>query len=83
MSKDSFRKLKNVNCPSCGIEMEKGYIYSPAEISWSKDGKPRFFPGLAEYDTLVDANFGLKVRKEEAFRCKECNLVLFEYNPKL
>lgn len=82
-STDSFRKLDKVKCPSCGLEMETGYIFSSREIAWTNDGKNRLVPGLYEYETLLDPSFSLTVRKEAAFRCKECNIVLFEYNPGL
>lgn len=71
--------LRNLKCPGCGREMEKGYIFSTREIAWTEDGKSRIVPGLYQHETLVNS-LGFKVEKAEACRCEECRIVLFEYD---
>jgi len=72
-------KLEKVSCPGCGRDMEKGYIFSPRQIGWTKDSKSRIAPGFSYYETLVGSPI-FKVKKEVAYRCKECKIALFEYD---
>jgi hypothetical protein len=76
-------KLKNVSCPGCGRDMEMGHIFSSREIAWTKDGKSRIAPGLYESETLIGGSWGVKVKKKVAYRCEDCNIVLFEYEQSL
>lgn len=73
---------KNMKCPYCDNEMEKGLIQSPQEIAWLKGEKKH---------TLARANFheGSVVLSELSFAkgsavvsylCRKCKKVIIDYS---
>lgn len=75
---DRMISVENVICPKCREEMESGYIYSPREIMWANDNKKKIF-GIGD-ETLVGINISFTHNKIPAYRCKDCNIVTFEYS---
>ncbi|NLJ57228.1 MAG: hypothetical protein GX339_00095 [Tissierellia bacterium] len=70
------RKIRNLYCPKCGEEMEEGYVHSRKQILWSEDGKSRLYD---LYDENLVPMGVRRSNKVPGLRCKECKLVLFEY----
>jgi len=66
-----------VKCPKCGNEGKQGYIFSPRRICWSDSGDS-IIADLESEILIKDAIF--RISKTPAFRCENCNLVIFEYN---
>lgn len=68
-------------CPLCGSSMEKGFYIVPRQTWWDIK-KHEWTAGRAEEINpfrMTNTNF-------EAYRCKKCKLILFQYgepgNPK-
>ncbi|WP_026475863.1 PF20097 family protein [Alkaliphilus transvaalensis] len=73
-----MRKIKEINCPNCGKDMSYGAIWSTHAINWSEDTRRKFFD--FEKEIIVGMPF-FKPIKNPAFRCEECKIAIFEYDP--
>ena len=70
------RKINSFSCPLCGQEMEEGYVHSRKQILWSDDPKARLYDLYDENLVPMAIRRSIKV---PGLRCKECKVVLFEY----
>ncbi len=73
-----------MKCPYCGIEMEKGIIQDPHEISWNP-GEERPDIGLAALHkgSVVLSKFSLtKGSAVLAYLCRDCQKVVIDYSDK-
>ncbi len=59
-------------CPSCGENMEFGYLVSPRRISWCKK-IPRFFGICGDH---LSEGFVFK-SGVSGYRCKKCRLIRY------
>nr|MDO8081053.1 PF20097 family protein [Candidatus Freyarchaeota archaeon] len=64
------------NCPICGGELEKGFVYASHGIRWnSKEHKH-----IAVGEILIRLSFfTFTAPRASGLRCKKCRLVLFHY----
>lgn len=76
-----MRGLDNVICPKCGKEMEKGYIYAPRDIMWADDDRKKSI-GIGD-EKLLSNGLSFNFKKVPAYRCKDCNIAAFEYDPSM
>jgi hypothetical protein len=66
-----------MKCPECGGEMEDGYIPLLRGIHWREKGEPI---GLAPaWGGLPETGVVWSRKKLQAFRCRNCELVCFQY----
>jgi len=66
-------------CPKCGSEMEKGYIASRM-VSWSNRKISNWsFKGLWNGEIIVSRGYPYTITNVEAYRCRKCKLVTFNY----
>lgn len=57
--------------------MDKGYVYSPQQILWTKSAKKTMF----EFDFEdLDGPSTFKLKKLSAYRCEDCKIAIFEYD---
>ena len=64
-------------CPSCGENMEKGYVIgSGGAIFWSE--KPRKWTTFG-FERLVVASPVISQVIVEGYRCSKCKIILFGY----
>jgi hypothetical protein len=69
-----------MECPGCREVMEKGYIMSPCPaINWSKEKKDWTLWGS---ENLVRGKYGLANANIEAYRCKNCRIIILNYKEK-
>lgn len=68
--------IEVVKCPKCNGEMDKGFI-GAWYIFWSDKQHWVFWRNPSKKDLLVGS--GWTAKNLDAFRCKECELVLFNY----
>lgn len=65
-----------MQCPYCGIDMEKGVIQSVREIFWSHNKKKLIFkPDINKGDVPI-ASFGWNGSVGEAYLCRKCEKVI-------
>lgn len=69
-----------MRCPYCNEEMEQGYLQTMQRIAWTKKIHkisllPKDGEVLLENNTFKGANF-------QAYICKQCKKVLFDYSDK-
>jgi hypothetical protein len=64
------------NCPKCGGELEKGFLMSNEPLFWDTKTH-KFFADSGEQLTFKLTRF--TYQSLEAYRCKKCQLVMFEY----
>lgn len=63
-------------CPKCGGELEKGFLNSHSSLWW--DTKPHKVMQDGEQLT-PSLNWRWSIQNLEAYRCKKCKLIMFEY----
>ena len=63
-------------CPSCGGEMEKGFI-GVWYMFWSDKNRWVFWRFPPSDNLIVKP--GWTAKNLEAYRCKKCKLILFNY----
>jgi hypothetical protein len=68
---------ETLDCPKCGNELRKGYIFSSRRICWSESGESILFDDGNEV-LIKDSIF--KIAKIPAYRCEVCKFVTFSYN---
>ena len=64
-------------CPRCGSKMEKGFIGVWRGIFWSKEKHTTIWKLPFGNDMIFRAS--LKNPMIEAYRCKQCKLIIFRY----
>ena len=71
-------KLDSVRtCPSCGGELEKGYLFVETSLVWDKV-KPKW-TGYSRDSILLTPYPHIRVVSIRALRCKDCQIISFEY----
>ncbi len=74
-----MRRLEKLDCPQCGKEMKKGYVFSPRQILWTENEKNK----VIEYQNEMLVGVPMwKSKKVPAHRCAACGIVTFEYEPR-
>jgi hypothetical protein len=81
-----------MKCPTCGTEMEEGYLtvvlhYSFHSIKWSQTPEHHMIGGEIIYDPKEDRKLGTgiiplgpaRASVFSAYRCRGCSYVLFQY----
>ena len=71
-----MNKLKEINCPSCGEKMEKGYICGTHQIFWDTKEKVGFWPDF-KTEGLVKGLF--IYQRLKASRCTKCRMIISIY----
>lgn len=62
-----------MTCPTCGKEMEPGWLYCRAPLLWSpKQGKATLFLGREDVNLVKDGF-------PAAFACRNCRRIILEY----
>jgi len=64
------------DCPSCGVQMEIGFVIVGNWILWSPI-EHKFWAWTAHTEVLVPTQ--LTLNNVKAFRCKNCKVVVFKY----
>lgn len=69
-----------MKCPSCNEQMELGYLQTGTRIAWTKRiHKISLLPKKGE--VMLENNL-IKGVNFEAYICKKCKKVLFDYSDK-
>ena len=63
-------------CPSCGKDMEEGFLSSKGPVFWSEDVSGLPFP-TKRNDVLLGKALG--ILRPKAFLCRVCRRVLVDY----
>ncbi len=76
IGKEELGRLDSIKkCPLCGEKLEKGYVISSGFIRW--DTKKHKF--LAAAGELLCPTFSLTLPNLPSLRCKQCSIVIFDY----
>jgi ribosomal protein L40E len=72
---------REVECPKCGEEMEKGFI-AAWYVFWTDRKQEIFWKAPPSEDVIIKPTslFHMYDKSIEAYRCKKCKLVLFNYS---
>lgn len=74
--KEGLSKLTSIEkCPTCGGELDKGYIHMPRGIYWDTQ-KHNWHVYTSE--TIISM-WAWTLPKAPALRCKQCRIVIFDY----
>jgi hypothetical protein len=66
-------------CPLCGSKLERGYVASKA-VAWSDKKISNWsLKGLFGGEMIVSRGYPYPVTNVEAYRCRKCKLIVFEY----
>ena len=66
-------------CPLCGSQLEKGYLAS-ASAAWSNRKISNWsIRGLWNGELVIGDGFAFRINNIDAYRCKKCKLVIFQY----
>ncbi|MFZ5857040.1 MAG: PF20097 family protein [Chloroflexota bacterium] len=71
------KTINDYPCPQCGQEMEKGYVLGHHSIRWAIDEKQGSQFAIAA-EALSPIPFWENPRLP-ALRCRQCDLVIFQY----
>ena len=71
---------QEVKCPSCGRDMEFGYLKSSQPMFWTKEKKNRWF--ISKYQNFIMLGPRLLIRapRLEAYNCLHCGILLCDYD---
>jgi hypothetical protein len=66
-------------CPKCGGEMEKGYLSSKM-VAWSDKKISNWsWKGIWRGEMIINRGYPYPIDNVEAYRCRKCNLIIFQY----
>jgi len=74
--KEEFSKLGSITeCPTCGGELDKGYIGASGGVTWDAEKSKRIFVYMWSAALILP----FWTQNTPALRCKNCKLVLFNH----